>query len=209
MKHMKRYLSILSAVCLPAVISASAYTGRVVPPEGRVPFEAESSASGSAYDSMIKSFYEDQPESRKSMDDVYTVSGITADGFPDAYAGAYINENMDLVVLMTESAAAANSEDLIFSTAKYSYSELVSIMDDILQYLKRSQANADDGFLIVSYCIDDQNNRVIVGLSDISDACIASFKEKVCDSPAVSFELEDTSEQMDYGSPGRHFQALE
>ena len=83
-----------------------------------------------AYDAMIRSFYEAQPESQKYTDDSYTVSGIAESGFPDFYAGAYVNQNQNLVVLISDDhagtaaslaaseqmiAAAAGSSDLIYA----------------------------------------------------------------------------------------------
>ena len=55
-----------------------------------------------AYAKMMKSFYNAQPEVQKYKESVYTVSGITAEGFPDVYAGAYVNKDMNLVVALTE-----------------------------------------------------------------------------------------------------------
>lgn len=99
--------------------------------------------AGEAYDSLMKTFYNAQPDSQKHNPDIYTVGGISAEGFPRTFAGAYINKNLDLVVLMTEDtiqtkATLAYAEDtilqatgtdqLIFSTAEFSYSDLVSLM---------------------------------------------------------------------------------
>lgn len=139
------------------------------------------------------------------MDDVYTVNGITADGFPDSYAGAYINKNMDLVVLMTESTAstdrslsagqiaimqAAGSDDLVFSTAAFSYSTLVSLMNNIYQYLE-SNRNGMDGFYIVRYALDDYNNCVVVGLASNTLECRTAFSEIISNSDALVFESAD------------------
>jgi hypothetical protein len=162
--------------------------------------------SSVAYDSLMRSFYNSQPASDKNKLDEYTVSGITADNFPESYAGAYTNQNLDLVVLLTENAvqskrslsssqntiiAAANTDAIIFATAKYSYCTLVSLMDDILQYIELGK-NSTEGFNIISYSLDDYNNRVVVGLEDISVTAINSFKSTISDSPAIEFIKAET-----------------
>lgn len=86
-----------------------------------------------AYNSMMSAFYENQPETKKIYsEDRYTVNGISAEEFPDSFAGAYINSNSDLVVLVPENKTenindlssaqsdilkATNSEDIIFASA--------------------------------------------------------------------------------------------
>lgn len=167
--------------------------------------------SSDAYDTMIRSFYNAQPATEKYKVGEYTVAGITAEGFPESYAGAYTNRNLDLVVLLAEETtttarsisngqetitAAANTDDIIFSTAQYSYRTLVSLMDDVYQYIENGN-NGDDGFNIVSYALDDYNNRVIVGLDNISVSAINAFKATVTDSPAIDFVVVDTDDISD------------
>lgn len=157
-----------------------------------------------AYANIIQSFYNAQADDQKYQDGIYTVSGITEEGFPESYAGAYVNQELNLVVLLTESATktedtlinaqktlakAAESNGLIFASANYSYSHLVSLMNDIYQYTSRTDTEKDDGFSVVYYAIDDYNNCVDVGLEDISVESIAAFKEAVCDSDALSFKV--------------------
>lgn len=170
-----------------------------------------------AYDAMIRSFYEAQPESQKYTDDSYTVSGIAESGFPDFYAGAYVNQNQNLVVLISDDhagtaaslaaseqmiAAAAGSSDLIYASAAHPYSELVSIMDDIYQYQTLSAEQKDPRFTVLSYYIDDYHNCVSVGMEHIDAESIAAFREVVCDSDAVVFEQADEIELLTTVNPG-------
>ena len=163
--------------------------------------------AGEAYDSLMKTFYNAQPDSQKHNPDIYTVSGISAEGFPRTFAGAYINRNLDLVVLMTEDTIqtramlacaedtmlqATGTDQLIFSTAEFSYSDLVSLMDDIYQYLKTGR-NGEDGFYIVHYSLDDYNNRVLVGLASDSEECRTSFQNTIGNSDAFAFESANAS----------------
>lgn len=159
-----------------------------------------------AYNSMMNAFYENQPDSKKIYsEDRYTVNGISAEEFPDSFAGAYINSNSDLVVLVSENKTknindlssaqseilkAANSEDVIFISAKYSYRELVSLMDDIYQYLK-SGRNGTDGFEIVDFSIDDFNNCVCVGLASNTSESQTAFSQAIKSSDAIIFKYSD------------------
>lgn len=102
-----------------------------------------------AYSNMFHSFYSSLPDSEKYKEGVYTVSGIPAGGFPESYAGAYVNPDLNLVVLLSSDTIksrtslatsqkllsdAADSSSLIYATAQYSYNDLVSAMNDIHQY---------------------------------------------------------------------------
>lgn len=167
-----------------------------------IDFIANLTAAGDAYDSLMKSFYQSQPDAQKYNPNVYTVSGITEDGFPDVYAGAYINRDLNLVVMLTEDSIAnarslsagentilraTGTDELIFSSAEFSYSTLVSLMDDVYQYLKTGR-NGKDGFYIVHFALDDYNNRVLVGLSSNTVACRTAFESIIGNSAAFTFE---------------------
>ena len=133
--------------------------------------DSKLSVSTDAYDTMMRSFYESQATTEKYKKEVYTVSGITAEGFPEFFAGAYTNQYLDLVVLLTEDSittsldvsyaqeaicTAAGTDNIVFATAQYSYRTLVSLMNEIFQYVECGRNNSD-GFGIVSYSLDDFN----------------------------------------------------
>lgn len=176
-----------------------------------ITLEENLNVSADAYDNMMRSFYNSQPDTEKYKTDEYTVAGITAEGFPEVYAGAYTNKNLDLVVMLTEDTTtnasaisagqdtiitATNTDDIIFSTAQYSYRTLVSLMDDVYQYVK-SGKNGTEGFNVVSYALDDYNNRVIVGLENVSVNTINRFNAVVTDSPAIDFVEVETQAVTD------------
>ena len=166
-----------------------------------------------AYSNMFHSFYSSLPDGEKYKEGVYTVSGIPAGGFPDSYAGAYVNPDLNLVVLLssdtTKSRAslatsqkllsdAADSSSLIYATAQYSYNDLVSAMNDIHQYhLNRVDDTTPVLFNIKYFAIDDYNNCVIVALDDISSSAINSFKSLVSDSPVINFILDTSDNQSE------------
>lgn len=160
-----------------------------------------------SYTGLMTSFYSALSDKEKNRSDVYTVNGIPAEGFPEYYAGAYVNKNLNLVVLLAEDyiatdaklrssqqeiSSATSSESLVYTSATFSYSNLVGVMNDIFQYTKTSIGAEENQlsthpFCIEYYAIDDYNNRVIVGLNNTSEATIQSFKNLVTDSPAIKF----------------------
>lgn len=163
--------------------------------------KANHDAATAAYNSLMNSFYESQTIQQKSNKNEYTVNGITADGFHDAYAGAYINSNLELVVLLSENVTtnakalstsqhliseAANDNNLIFSSTTYSYKYLVSLMDKIYQYIQ-SGRNGEDGFFISSYSLNDYENCIMVGLESTDSMCINAFKMTLGMSPVYRF----------------------
>jgi len=174
--------------------------------------------SETAFNTLLKSFYEAQPEDQKLKEGHYSVSGITKEGFPEYYAGAFINTDLNLVVLLTESminsdhALAADelgievfaeSNGIIFSSAEHSYRQLVSLMDDIHKYMMLPAREKDTRFCIYSFSIDDYNNCVIVGMKDIGEENIAAFKETVSNSKALRFYKDEQNIPFSVLNPGQ------
>lgn len=194
----------------PAILQLNDGSGPILPvsptsalSDAGVDLEANQIAAENAFNSLICSFYDAQPDFQKHGCDVYTVNGITAEGFPDSYAGAYVNRNYNLVVLLSEDTIAntrslsraqtsmlqaAGDNDIIFSSAVFPYSHLVSLMDAIYQYIE-SGRNGTEGFNVVNYCIDDFENSVMVGLEEAGLSNIMAFKSAVCDSDALAFSV--------------------
>lgn len=168
-----------------------------------------------ANSNLMQSFFKKQPADQKYREGNYSVSGITKEGFPDIYAGAYVNPDLNLVVLLTESTIKeecalqnaqksivemAESNYLIFASAKYSYNHLVSLMDNIYQHIHKNDEKNDYGFSVVYYAIDDYRNCVIVGLEDITEKSIDAFKTTVVDSDALRFEVADADDVVEDSS---------
>lgn len=156
-----------------------------------------------AYDNLLKRFFEGQSKEQQYNEDCYTVSGITKDGFPKEFAGAYVNKDLNLVVALTESEVRttkklatsekkfnemANCSNIIYTAAKHSYRDIVSAMDDIYQYVKVNGTEINNTNIIY-YAIDDYNNCVEVGLGDISTLNVTTFKKLICNSDVVTFRL--------------------
>ncbi len=105
--------------------------------------------------------------------DTYLVSSLPSEAYPSYYAGAYINRNFDLVIVLTDDSDAiiqkVNSiigyDSITYRKGQYSYSCLINCMNDIMQYFKC----ASNPIIRYAY-IDDYTNRVVVGLCDLSDS---------------------------------------
>lgn len=126
--------------------------------------------------------------------------------YPDYYAGAYIQEDGKLVVLLTEVSkthsdsicSLIRSSDVIFKTASVSYNDLVSHRDDIIQTYESLKNNslenriADDlSTLLDSFIgigIEEQNNRIVVTLTDTSAENIDSFRKYLSSYEHIFFE---------------------
>ena len=114
----------------------------------------------------------------------YTVDGIRADGYPDYFAGTYINEDGKLIVVIKESYYEGNYRnrdwyqelsDLLGSTdfgckfAEYNYTELVNQCSE-LAFGGTGKAIADSAVEMVSFRIGTYENRVLVGVRTEADA---------------------------------------
>ena len=126
--------------------------------------------------------------------------------YPDYYAGAYIQEDGKLVVLLTEVSkthsdsicSLIRSSDVIFKTASVPYNDLVSHRDDIIQTYESLKNNslenhiADDlSTLLNSFIgigIEEQNNRIVVTLTDTSAENIDSFRKYLSSYEHIFFE---------------------
>ena len=144
----------------------------------------------------------------------------TTSDYPDYYAGAYIREDGKLVVLLTGVSkthsdaicSLTRSSDVIFQTASVSYNELVSQRDDIIQTYERLKNNhlknsvADDlSALLNSFIgigIEEQNNRIVVTLTDISAENIDSFRKYLSAYEHIFFEQSGAAEKHASLSPG-------
>ncbi len=140
--------------------------------------------------------------------------------YPDYYAGAYIQEDGKLVVLLTEVSkthsdsicSLTRSSDVIFKTASVPYNDLVSHRDDIIQTYESLKNNslenriADDlSTLLNSFIgigIEEQNNRIVVTLTDTSAENIDSFRKYLSSYEHIFFEQSGGAEKHTSLSPG-------
>lgn len=151
----------------------------------------------------------------------------TPSDYPDYYAGAYIQEDGKLVVLLTEVSkthsdsicSLIRSSDVVFKTASVPYNDLVSQRDDIIQTYERLKNNSlentiDDDLstLLNSFIgigIEERNNRIEVSLTDTSAENIDAFREYLSSYEHISFEQSGAAEKHTSLSPGTYIRAGE
>ena len=141
---------------------------------------------------LLSAFSAETPVSQKSS--ALTYSGLYAEQYPEEYAGAYINSDGNLVVLVTnrtndssgilETTLASRSSDVEYRVVEYSYGELLNIMNIAYPFL----GTTEFGFELLSTSIDDYNNCVVVTLRELDDNAIDHFKQTVSDSDAIIFK---------------------
>lgn len=98
--------------------------------------------------------------------------------YPNYYAGAYINDQGYLVVLTKNATNTdieylkeiCSNENILFEEAEYSYNELISVKESI----KNSANNMRASNSIGNYSLEirDNENKVYVGLADVTDTSI-------------------------------------
>ena len=162
---------------------------------------AKENIANNAYSNLIASFYQEYIDST-SYDIItemnteilqhiapltsnnYTVNGLPAECYPEYYAGAYLNANYDLVIMVTEESALtkkticdrAKETSVVFQKASYSYYELISCMEDII----RLWSSGDDRFQAVKCAfIDDFENCIVIGCSNVNDEYLSFLLENL------------------------------
>lgn len=146
-------------------------------------FDEKEYASVEKYVNMMKSFEPNQ--------------NPTAKDYPEWYAGAYINPEKKLVVLLTEGYdnEATRSEvgrlmgslnNVVFLPAKYSYRHLTEIMDTINAYGEKNKEN----LICFMWMIKEQENRVKVLVEKLDDEIVQRFKNVVSADDCIVFQEE-------------------
>lgn len=118
--------------------------------------------------------------------------------YPDYYGGVYVNENGELVILVTEGSDNAYQKDLsqrcrsnnfITKQCKYSYNELFNIIKR-LEAFQTNGANKEkmSSLKFYGFSLADNLNAICIQLGDISEENIAKFKSEVMDFPGIIFE---------------------
>jgi len=74
--------------------------------------------------------------------------------------------------------------DIEFVTALFPYTQLLEVME-MCNYCDQHVAD-ETGFVVAG--IDEANNRVVVGLREVTEEKVALFREKIADSACISFE---------------------
>lgn len=103
--------------------------------------------------------------------------------YPEYYAGAYIGEDGNLVVLtkganiqeVNALADACNNNSVIFATATYSYNELITVMETFSDRATIAAEAGNYNGVAITFSIRDNENKVFIGVSDLEDTQLLSY----------------------------------
>ena len=170
----RKMLRVLIALLTMTTLTISGVTLRVQAEETTSSEKMNNEAiSVTSYQKIISSF--------SDPDDFRT--------YPSYYAGAYLNDMGNLVILVTVETPSvknavlesAGNNNIIFEKANYSYYQLSSLQSQI--YIKYQETNKP--YLITEIYIDDQNNQLIVAFDKLSTAAEKWFNDEICSSKAI------------------------
>ena len=137
---------------------------------------------------------------------IHTNPAIDADTleryYPDYYGGSYLNDNGQLVILVTDDTeetkqkicSFAGSDDIILEHARFSYAQLETIQSDIMQQKSRLSAQNNNPALrqladdIVACHLNERYNHITVDIKHLNDDKVQLFKQAISDSDALVFE---------------------
>ena len=166
-------MMLLSIACV-TVVSASPSEETIL---------ANQERANEAYNTMLEAFAQSPA----------TYSSSNASVYPDAYAGSYLDENGNLVVMLTENVPhqrqlicqAAGSSQITFQSASYAMNDLEGSINQ-WRYEKEHGAST-----VLEDCVTamllDEDNRVEIGIVDMTPAKIQQFREEVFDAPWLVF----------------------
>lgn len=132
-----------------------------------------------------------QRDANEKLDKLLKFFGENA---PDYYGGAFINEKGNLVINIKGDLNAGKdkiskiigSENVVFQNKKYSQAELTKMMD-FLNAFAQNPANKKYTQNLMSWGLNEYDNRIDVGMKDTSPEKIKEFREHVTDFPAIKF----------------------
>ena len=112
--------------------------------------------------------------------------------FPDNYAGVYLNENKELVILiasqnrelvlseMEDYVNAVNADDIIFETATYTHSYLSNLMRQFeSEWISEGENPESVWCQIPSISFLEDKNCIVIRIIDIDDTKIERFKSEI------------------------------
>ena len=166
----------------------------VIPASAAVPDRASiESASLTEYGLLMSSFEQQKKDGKFSGE------------YPDWYAGAYIDNSGELVVLVTDLTASREKEIIALTknssidvrTAELSMNALKALQMEIIDRIKEitvSDIKSHEMLILVQsfvgFDIDEINNCVFVDIDTTDEVIIKTFKEYISDSNRVVFERE-------------------
>lgn len=139
------------------------------------------------HDKLMNYFSEDWME-RESDPDLY----------PDYYGGSFIDNNGVFVIALTQNTEnikalleqALESDNFKVESVRYSYKEMLRVMDSIDEFLVNNSI-PDDHIVLANFAgayPDVMENRVKVLLNEVNQNIINSFKRDVTNSQLVIYE---------------------
>lgn len=118
--------------------------------------------------------------------------------YPDYYGGSFVDNNGNFVIAVTGNidknrkllTDILETSNFKIETVRYSYREMMRVMDDIDNFLVNSNIANDHPVLIrfAGAYPDVTENRVKVLLTEVNDDIINSFRRDVSNSPLIVFE---------------------
>ncbi len=135
-----------------------------------------------------------------------------AEAYPPYYGGVFIDNDDNLVVFTvgedankyrSEIASIIGSEKFLTESVTYSYSELMSVMNKIDQFLMNPDIDENHPVFqnFGGAVADVFENRVVVSLLDTSTDVIAAFIDDISDSDAILFKhgnMMDDDDDINY-----------
>lgn len=120
------------------------------------------------------------------------------DLYPDYYGGSFIDNNGVFVIAVTQNTEnvkellkkALETDNFKIEAVRYSYKEMLRVMDSIDDFLVNSSVS-DDHIVLTHFAgayPDVMENRVKVLLTEVNQNVVNSFKRDVTNSQLVIFE---------------------
>lgn len=116
--------------------------------------------------------------------------------YPDYYAGAYLGDSGDLIILTNDIDNAQRSLNMFnasFMPAEYSLNELKDINNTIINYMENHK-NEDWISNISGFGIFEKENRVVVSFTNLTEDMKQAFENKIIKSDAIIFDEKEKLE---------------
>jgi len=135
---------------------------------------------------------------------------LTSEDYPDYYAGSYLDESDDLVIMVTGSLDVAKKElEKVLSNYEYkisyvenSYKKLTLILEAIDEHFFKDSDEPYDNKGVYAYGILEKENRIFVDLADFDELAIKRFKETIDNSSLIEFREGIKAEELATVRPG-------
>lgn len=148
-------------------------------------------ASEKALAEQVKEFRQEDAEQQDAKEAYSELTDLLEESatVDKNYAGAYIDDNNELVVNLTTSSEKikdmvqenTESQEVQFKKQKYSYEELMDVYENIRASIEGTKYMD----VVSSFGVDEINNKVTVKITDMSYA--EGFRADICDAECIHF----------------------